>query len=414
MAGMVSDHLPHEAYAQFVHDVLVKHPREVAKIVGPIVGPVAREVDEALTILALGPGTWPFVVAMKALSLSARGCRGLYRYLIRSSESMGYTPDKDLDAIASRMTVEIMTRITSTTIAVGTSNASLPETLVAGASLPGRSLGIDSSSSSSSSNNIAVSRIENSQATHGICNSIVNHVRIHGPQIVQSTQVAQVIKELNYVSTDLGNGNCLTASGSSGPDGYGRHVYDLVQSKLGDIAPADRRYHRIFVFHRSTIWHPAFDRLASESPLPTEYCMKRKNLDVLCQDMQKYRRRLTAELNYGKDIVFHVLPLHFPADLYPLRIEDELYHGKMVPHLSQQCPAVGWGAIGACLALGVGVGALTGLGALVAVPIWFATAPKAIEKTHSVICPAVYDALREEAPRILGSTQRLYREAVSR
>lgn len=298
------DRFPHEAYAHFVDDVLVKHPREVAKIVGPIVGPVAREVDEALTILALVPGTWPYVAAMKALSLSARGCRGLYRYLIRSSESMGYTPDEDLDAIASRMTVEIMTRITLITMAVDTSNASLPETLVAGASLPGPSLGLDSSSSS---NNIAVSRIENSQAAHGICNPIVNHVRIHGPQIAQAIQVAQIIKELNYSSTELRDGSCLTASGGSGPNGYGRHGYDLVQSKLRDIAPADRRYHRVFVFHRDTIWHPAFDRLASESPLPPEYCMKRKNLDVLCQDMQEYRRRLRAELNYGKDIVFHVL-----------------------------------------------------------------------------------------------------------
>ncbi|RAK71347.1 uncharacterized protein BO72DRAFT_463889 [Aspergillus fijiensis CBS 313.89] len=263
MAGMVADPFPHEAYAHFVDDVLVKHPREVAKIVGPIVGPVAREVDEALTILALVPGTWPYVAAMKALSLSARGCRGLYRYLIRSSESMGYTPDEDLEAIASRMTVEIMTRTTLITIAVDTSNASLPETLVAGASLPCPNLGIDSSSS----NNIAVSRIENSQAAHGICNPIVNHVRIHGPQIVQATQVAQVIKELNYISTEL-------------RDGYA-----------------------------------------------------------------KYRRRLTAELDYGKDIVFHVLvpswyklcirePLHFPADLYPLRIEGELYHGKMVVEMN--------------------------------------------------------------------------------
>ncbi|RAH43786.1 uncharacterized protein BO95DRAFT_454701 [Aspergillus brunneoviolaceus CBS 621.78] len=353
---------------------------------------------------------------MKALSLSARGCRGLYRYLIRSSESMGYTPDEDLEAIASRMTVEMMTRITLITIAVDTSNASLPETLVAGASLPGPSLGLDSSSS----NNIAVSRIENSQAAHGICNPVVNHVRIHGPQIVQATQVAQVIKELNYISTELRDGNCPTASGSSGPDGHGRH--------FGDIAPVDRRYHRVFVFHRDTIWYLAFDRLASESPLPLEYCMKRKNFD----------------LDYGKDIVFHVLvpswyklcirePLHFPADLYPLRIEGELYHGKMVVemnlpaapplhprgsflnpgHWDTIAAAVGWGAIGACLALGVsvGAGALTGLGALVAVPIWFATAPKAIEITHSVICPAVYDTLREEAPRTLGSTQRLDREA---
>lgn len=445
------DRLPHEAYAQFVDDVLIQYPGEVAKITGPIVGPIVHVAGEIAEILALVPGSWQYLAAIKALRLSARGCQSLYRYLLESSQSMGYRPDGDLDAIAGQMTVEILKKITSTTTAVANSTAPLTETLVASASVPGQSVGVGSGSGSSSS---IVNHTENIQASHTIRNTVVNHVRTHGPQVVQAAQMAQVIQELNYIATELRDGNCLTASGGSGPDGYGRHVYDLIQSKFRDIALADRRNHRVFVFHRDTIWYPAFDRLASENPLPPEYCMKRKNLDILCQDMQRYRQQLIEELDYGRDIVFHVLipswyklcirePLHFPTDLYPLQIEGELYHGEMVVEMNLPAappgllhdvknvldpgnwdtiaagaalvttmPAVGWGANGACLALGLGIGALTGLGAIAAVPVWIATAPKAMSKTSSVVGPAVYNALREKAPRILGSNQSLDREAM--
>ncbi|KAM0467243.1 hypothetical protein ACHAP7_012143 [Fusarium lateritium] len=68
-------------------------------------------------------------------------------------------------------------------------------------------------------------------------------------------------------------------------------------------------------------------------------------------------------------------------------------------------PAVGWGVNGACLALGIGVGAVTGLGMLAAVPVWAGTALPAIEKSAPVIEETVFNVLSEKAPRILGSTE---------
>lgn len=69
--------------------------------------------------------------------------------------------------------------------------------------------------------------------------------------------------------------------------------------------------------------------------------------------------------------------------------------------------AVGWGINGACLAFGLGVGAVTGLGLLAAMPLWFGTAMPAISTVAPIIDEAVYTALCEEAPRVLGSTNRL-------
>lgn len=70
-------------------------------------------------------------------------------------------------------------------------------------------------------------------------------------------------------------------------------------------------------------------------------------------------------------------------------------------------PAVGWEVNGACLALGLGVGTLTGAGLLLALLLWMGTAPFAMGKSAPVIQETIYDALREEDPRVLGSNERL-------
>ena len=47
-------------------------------------------------------------------------------------------------------------------------------------------------------------------------------------------------------------------------------------------------------------------------------------------------------------------------------------------------PLVGWGVNGACLAIGIGLGTLTGLGFLIAVPVWFGTSPPAMSRAAPV------------------------------
>jgi hypothetical protein len=70
-------------------------------------------------------------------------------------------------------------------------------------------------------------------------------------------------------------------------------------------------------------------------------------------------------------------------------------------------PAVGWGVNGVCLALSLGVGTLTGVGPLLAMPLWMG-APFAMGKSAPFIHETIHEALREEDPRVLGSKERLH------
>lgn len=151
----------------------------------------------------------------------------------------------------------------------------------------------------------------------------------------------------------------------------------------------------------------------------------------------------------GKAMVFHLLipswaklcikePLQYPKDLYSLHIEGMTHGGKAQVELSLPAaprgllqgitnvldpnswnsitewasvgimfPTVGWGVNGACAALGFGLGAMTGFGALVAVPIWAGSGLWAMDKTAPAPQNAIYESLCEEAPRVLGSNRRL-------
>ncbi|RSL68914.1 hypothetical protein CEP54_002528 [Fusarium duplospermum] len=220
------------------------------------------------------------------------------------------------------------------------------------------------------------------------------------------------VQALNVICDHLRDTNTITVSGSGGPDGFARAVYDLIQKKVDDVDEPERHMHRFFVYHPDTNWYGAFHRLIRETPLPPEFCAKSDNLDTLCLFMQDVRRRLMEESNTGKDVIFHFLipswysitikePLHFPDNLHPLRIAGEKHKGKELVEMnlptapkgmligianvlaSKLCssgaarsisgaitlPVVGWGVNGACLALGAGVGAVTGLGILVMVPV---------------------------------------------
>ncbi|RSL89880.1 hypothetical protein CEP51_000993 [Fusarium floridanum] len=293
---------------------------------------------------------------------------------------------------------------------------------------------------------------------HVIGDSLVDHINYYGRwmQTVSAIQVAQgqqIIQALNVISDHLRDTNTITVSGAGGPDGFARAVYDLIQKKVDDVDQTERHMHRFFVYHPDTNWYGAFHRLIRETPLHPEFCAKSDNLDTICLFMQDVRRRLMEESNKGKDAIFHLLipswysitikePLHFPDSLHPLRIEGEKHKGKELVEMnlptapngmligianvlaSKLCsrraaeytsmaitfPAVGWGVNGACLALGIGVGAVTGLGALAVIPVWLGTAMPAMGKSFPVIGETICDILSEEAPRILGSTERVAME----
>ncbi|UPK89698.1 hypothetical protein LCI18_000633 [Fusarium solani-melongenae] len=294
---------------------------------------------------------------------------------------------------------------------------------------------------------------------HVIGDSLVDHINYYGRWIqtvsaIQIAQEQQVIQALNVICDHLRDTNAITVSGAGGPDGFARAVYDLIQKKVDDVDKPERHMHRFFVYHPDTNWYGAFHRLIRETPLPPEFCAKSDNLDTVCLFMQDVRQRLIEELKrgIGKDVIFHLLipswysiairePLHFPRSLHPIQVEGEKHKGKelvemnlpaapndmligitnvLTSKLSSRAarsaseattlPVVGWGVNGACLALGVGVGAVTGLGMLVGAPVWICTAFPAMLKSAPAIEETIYNILSEKAPRILGSTEQVLME----
>ncbi|KAK1948917.1 hypothetical protein LY78DRAFT_732495 [Colletotrichum sublineola] len=168
----------------------------------------------------------------------------------------------------------------------------------------------------------------------------------------------------------------------------------------------------IIVLKVATQMGPAlrFEQLLKEKLLPAAYCAYLDELNCLYALMKEDRRMLS---NGSSPVVFHLLipawykidvkePLHFPDELQPLRIAGMRHSGK--PLVSFNLPASqenlldgvanvldpeghnmraeiadaatflvggGWGTNGVCLATGVFLGGITGLGALVVIPVWF-------------------------------------------
>ncbi|KAL6834740.1 hypothetical protein V8C40DRAFT_261432 [Trichoderma camerunense] len=284
--------------------------------------------------------------------------------------------------------------------------------------------------------------------------SLVDHINYYGRwmQTVSAIQIAQgyqAIQVLTDISEHLGEANNIAVSGSGGPNGFAQNVYDFINERVDEVDPTQGDTHRFFVYHPDTNWYGAFHRLIRENPLSPMFCAKSDNLDTLCQFMQDIRTQLNAESDHGKSIVFHLLipswyrisikePLHFPESLQPFRVEGRRHKGsplvafnlpaahagllngvanvldpknqnKIAQGVSTAvtAPTVGWGINGACLAAGAGLGVVTGLGALIAIPVWIITAVPTMSIAAPAIEETIYDALREEAPRVLGSTQRL-------
>ncbi|EXJ84794.1 hypothetical protein A1O3_05466 [Capronia epimyces CBS 606.96] len=289
--------------------------------------------------------------------------------------------------------------------------------------------------------------VRNIHGIHVIGNSLVDHISYYGRwmQKVSAIQIAQghqVIRALATIGEHLGEANSINVSGSGGPDGFAKHVHDFIKEKIGVIQEAERDNHRFFVYHPDTNWYPAFYRLIIETPLPPTFCAKSDDLDTLCRYMQEVRAQLKRESGRGKDIIFHLLipswysisfeePLHYPDCLQPFKVEGRKHKRKEYVRFNLPAapaglldgvanvldpkgwnkvaegvstattlPTVGWGINGACLAAGLGLGSLTGLGMLVAIPVWWGTALPAMDLAAPVIQETVYNALCEEAPRV--------------
>jgi hypothetical protein len=71
-------------------------------------------------------------------------------------------------------------------------------------------------------------------------------------------------------------------------------------------------------------------------------------------------------------------------------------------------PACIWGIPGAVTALGAGLGLFTGPGVLLAIPIVVLCGPLGGYTLEKSVGPSIYDTICEEAPRILGSKERLH------
>jgi len=292
-------------------------------------------------------------------------------------------------------------------------------------------------------------------------NSLLDRLDLYGSflAVVAAQTLAEIrnaVRALQDISAHLGDHNAILVSGSAGPEGFARHVYDLITMRVDEThtqsqnAEQEEAEHMFFVYHPDTNWWPAFARLVREQPLPAQFCAKSADLDRLCQLMQHARGILaqrTLASSSQRETVFHLLvpawtnitisePLHFPDDLHPFRVEGTKHKGQpLVQFNLPRAPAgmlndvankisgqngvargvsavvataaAGWGANGACLATGIGLGALTGLGLLVMVPVWVGSAMVAMPATAEVVDSAVYNALREDPPRILGSLERL-------
>ncbi|KAH6972609.1 hypothetical protein EDB80DRAFT_693501 [Ilyonectria destructans] len=232
-------------------------------------------------------------------------------------------------------------------------------------------------------------------------------------------EIRMINHNLQGIKDELRAQNTLVSSGGSGPDGFARVVYGFMQ---------------LHMKKHSGDGHQFFN-----------------DLDSLCACMKVARRSLAVD----SQVVFHLLipawyeiyvkvPLHFPDELQPLRIVGPKHGGK--PLVSFNLPRAqnysldgisnvldpegcntkaeiatgvtflvggGLGTNGACLAAGLGIGAMTGLGALIAMPFWLGSFITVGAPVAATAAGALDEMLREEPPRILGSDIQLEVDARS-
>ncbi|KAH1466479.1 hypothetical protein KXX13_001175 [Aspergillus fumigatus] len=388
--------------------------------VAPIVGPVLHGTLTTTEALALWTGSTPWVAKIQALRQGKEVAERLFSYtksLCATQQSTLSSLTADEKQISAHLTTEILRRYTADTLGQPTPFTDGVDTAAGGASLAG---GSAKNIPQGITNNLSLA----ASASSGPAESLFDRINYFecfntALRMIQTAQAQRMIKALDVIAEKLEDGNCITVMGASGPDGFARPVYDLIRMKINKINAADRENHRFFIYHNSNTWHQAFERLTGENPLPPEFINNPcDDLDHACLFMREVRQTLLAkDEKRGKGMIFHLLipswsklqikePLHFPEDLYPLQIKGLKHNGKGTG-VAVTAPAVGWEVNGACLALGLGVGTLTGAGLLLALLLWMGTAPFAMGKSAPVIQETIYDALREEDPRVLGSNERL-------
>ncbi|GAQ03685.1 hypothetical protein ALT_1006 [Aspergillus lentulus] len=421
--------------------------------VAPMVGPVINGTLTVTEALALWNGPTPWVAKIQGLRLGKKVVERLFGYiksLCATQQSTAINLTADEKEISAQLTAEIWKRYEAGTLGQPNPFTDGVDTTAAVANVSGESM-------KNISKGITDNPTSAASASSGPAESLfdrINYLECWNAALrtIQTAQAQRMIKALDVIAEQLGDGNCITVMGASGPDGFARPVYDLVKMKINKVNAADRKNHRFFIYHNSNNWHQAFERLTSENPLPSEFINNPcDDLDHACLFMREVRQKLLAkDEKRGKRITFHLVipswsklqikePLHFPEDLYPLQIEGLKHGGQNQVELNLPAapagllhgvsnvldpnnwntiaegagvavalPAVGWGVNGACLALSLSIGTLTGAGPLLAIPLWLGTGSFAMPTSASFIQDNIHEALREEDPRVLGSKERLH------
>ncbi|KAI9640996.1 hypothetical protein NHQ30_010423 [Ciborinia camelliae] len=321
-----------EAYINILHDAFIKDPAKMAKIIGPALPQLEQkfpDIAEALCNLCDHP--FP--------EFSTRIVGIIKESLTRTSQPRGHN-------LAAKQRSEVV---------LGW--ADVNRTVIAGDEISTKNMQMVASS--------AKHVFRQANGIHVFGKSFVDRINYYGRWIhtISATRLPQgylAIKVLTTISDHL------EGSGSGGPKGFARSVYDGIRMKIDGINDAERDNHLFFVYHPETNWYEAFNQLIRQDPFPPTFCAKSDDLNALCRYMQDVRE----QLQWGSECV---------------------------------------NGAGAALGFGVAtvIGVPTALVPLAACPIWFGTAMPAMKKAATAISKTIYGALREESPRVLGSSQRL-------
>ncbi|KAL4910515.1 hypothetical protein BDW74DRAFT_141364 [Aspergillus multicolor] len=446
LAQLYYPNLPaNEAYTAYCTAV-VEH---VAGAAGPACD-VALDVMEAWALVKC-PGLIRFICSGRLGKKCVERLADYFRGLSADPQSAPGNLTAGEKELSAQVAAKILKHLEADALNQASAVSEVVETVAAGVSLPAESMrGVPKDTAANAVSEAPASA--SSSAAESLFDRI-NYLECWNTALrtIQTAQAQQIIKALNVIADHLGDRNCIAVMGAGGPDGFARPIYDLIKIKINKVEAADRKNHRFFIYHDSNNWHGAFERLTSENPLPSEFINHPcDDLDHVCLFMREVRQKLIRkDKKRGKAMTFHLLipswsklqikePLHFPEDLYPLQIEGLKHKGKDQVEFNLPAapagllhgvsnvldpnnwntiaggtgaavtgPAVGWGVNGACLALGIGLGTLTGAGMLLAIPMWMGTAPFAMATSGPVIHNTIYDALCEEDPRVLGSGERL-------
>jgi hypothetical protein len=92
------------------------------------------------------------------------------------------------------------------------------------------------------------------EGIHVIGKSLVGRIGYYGRfmQISAASfayQAQQAVEALTNISEHLGNQNSISVSGSGGPDGFARPMYDFAQTRIDET---DSENHRFFIYHPNT------------------------------------------------------------------------------------------------------------------------------------------------------------------